>query len=565
MDMEMTENLNLTQKKLDPYGILQAYSEVYYSWLSQPEKIYTDFTELLELGMQVNAEVMKRAVGDPSTPVIPANAEDQFTDPSWQESPCHDFLKEAYLLNSYFALRKIASSPNVSQISKDRASFWTQQIFNALSPANFFFTNPKAVMTFLETGGKSMEDGLRLLAEDLIKQNISTVDASGFKVGENISTTKGKVVFRNDIFELIQYTPVTENVYSMPIVIVPPWINKYYILDLNSKKSMVQYLLNQQHTVFLISWRNPPASMRDTTFTDYLMDGILKATTVARQIAKSEQVHCVGYCVGGTALTTLIAWLNSRQQEVKHNPIAHFTLFCSLLTFEKPGGIDIFIDENIVEQMEASMDQLGYLDGKQMGQTFRLLRSNSLIWSYFTNSYLLGQKPMAFDVMYWNSDNTRIPAKVHSFYLRNYYLNNNLARKNALEIKQQKLDLAKITQPVYAVGTEQDHITPWKETFKSIQLLGGEKRYALSTSGHIVGIINPPSNPPKREYWVNSVHTQECADKWLAGQAQVKGTWWEDWATWLADKCGPLQAPPAMGSAEYQVIGDAPGVYVLEK
>lgn len=304
--------------------------------------------------------------------------------------------------------------------------------------------------------------------------------------------------------------------------------------------------------------------MKDTTFADYLMDGILKAINVTKSVCNVDQVHCVGYCVGGTALGTLLAWLNSGQQEVTKNPVASFTLFCSLFNFEHPGEIDIFIDEKIVTMLEESMAKLGYLDGKQMGTTFRLLRSNSLIWSYFTNSYLLGQQPMAFDVLFWNTDNTRIPEKLHSFYLRNYYLNNRLAQKDALEIKGQKLDLGKIKQPVYAVGTEQDHITPWKETFKSVALTGGEKRYALSTSGHIVGIVNPPVNPPKREYWVNEMQNNENPNDWIKKQTLRPGSWWEDWALWLNVKCGELTKPPAIGGGEYKILCDAPGKYVLE-
>ena len=564
--MEYKQNINAMQKSLDPLGVMQAYSDIYEGWVAHPAKIYPAMLEFLNLVGQVNMQVASRAAGGTSTEaVIPRTDEDAFKDPLWQENPYSDLIKEYYLLNKYWAQQIIANTPNAKETSKKRANFWTQQFFNALSPANNFLMNPRAIMTAIETGGKSVAEGLRLLAEDLSHQDIRMVDAAGFTVGKNIATTKGKVVYRNEIFELIQYTPMTESVHSTPIVIIPPWINKFYVLDLNQKKSLVHYLLQQQHTVFMVSWRNPNESMRNTTFTDYLMQGILQATTVAKSICQVEQVHCVGYCIGGTALGTLLAWLNSKQQEVKHNPIAHFTLFCSLFTFEQPGEIDIFIDENIIEMLEGMMAKAGYLDGKQMGQTFRLLRSNSLIWSYFTNSYLLGQAPMDFDVLYWNTDNTRIPEKTHSFYLRNFYLQNNLAKKHGLEIKGQKLDLSRIMQPVYAVGTEQDHITPWQETFKSVQMTGGEKRYVLSTSGHIVGIVNPPTNPPKREYWVGDLPADATAEQWRNKQSLIAGSWWEDWAKWLHDKCGELQAPPAMGNNTYPVIGDAPGTYVLEK
>lgn len=564
--MEAKQNTKFVSNKLDPFGIIQSYLEIYQSWLNHPEDWANDYLDFWQLLNKINWQIVKRANNQESdeTNIIPNSDNELLNDPIWQENPIADSIKEYYLLANYWLSKKISATKDVADISKKRANFWSQQVLNAFCPANFFALNPRAIMHFLETGGKSISDGLQILADDLTSQDISMVNTSNFKLGENIATTKGKVIFRNDIFELIQYAPITDSVHSMPILIVPPWINKFYILDLNSKKSLIQYLLAQKYTVFIISWRNVPATMRNTTFTDYLMQGILQAIMVSKSICQVEQVHCVGYCVGGTALGTLIAWLNSKQQEVKSNIVAHFTLFCSLFTFEQPGEIDIFIDQNIVAMIEDSMAKLGYLDGKQMGHTFRLLRSNSLIWSYFANSYLLGQAPMAFDVLFWNTDNTRLPEKMHSFYLRNYYLANNLAKKNSLEIKGQKLNLANITQAVYAVGTKQDHITPWKETFKSVALTGGEKRYVLSSSGHIVGIINPPVNPPKREYWVNNLNETDNADTWLDKQQLQRGSWWEDWNLWLTNKCGKLVNPPSMGNQEYKVLGDAPGTYVLE-
>ena len=554
--METAQNTQTIQKMLDPLGIAQSYIDIYYSWLSHPEKIYPEMMGFLDLATKINLQVFRRAFGEEVTgSIIPKSDDEQFKDPIWQENPFSDWLKEYYLLNHYWCTRQINSAEGVKELTKRRASFWSQQLFSALSPANFFLSNPRAIMRCIETGGKSVEEGLLLLANDIEQQNISMVDGAAFTVGENLGMTPGKVVYRNELFELIQYKPTTETVHSMPIVIIPPWINKFYILDLNKKKSMIQYLLDQKHTVFIVSWRNPPAAMRNTTFTDYLMKGILQATTVARSICKVEQVHCVGYCIGGTALSTLMAWLNSNQQEIKKSPIAHFTLFCSLLTFEQPGEIDVFIDENIVEMLEEKMAKVGYLDGKEIGQTFRMLKSTSLVWSYFTNSYLLGQAPTTFDVLFWNTDNTRLPEKMHSFYLRNFYLANNLAKKNALKINNQLMDLSRVKQPVYAVGTQQDHITPWKETFKSVQLIGGEKRYVLSTSGHIVGIVNPPTNPPKRDYWVNDVKAGDTAEESLGKQQIQAGSWWGDWTNWLKDKCGP----------EYPIICDAPGTYVVEK
>ena len=567
--MEIKQNSsNINTTNIDPLCVMQSYVEICNSWLSHPEELNSDVMEFMQLATKINLNIFNKFVNEnysTDNNIIPYANDEQLKDELWEKNPVSNLMKDYYLLVNHWLINKINASKDLDEITKKRASFWTQQILNSMCPANFFFLNPRAIQHFIETKGESLIQGFKLLLEDLSQQDISMVDQSKFKVGKNIAATPGKVIFQNEYFELIQYSPVTDKVHNIPILIVPPWINKFYVLDLNEKKSLIKYLLKNKFTVFLISWKNPPASMRNATFTDYLMEGILKAVNVTKEICNVEQVHTIGYCVGGTALGTLLAWLNSNQKEVKQNPIAHFTLFCSLFTFEQPGDIDIFIDEKIVDMLENMMAQQGYLDGKQMGTTFRLLRSNSLIWNYFTNSYLLGKKPMPFDVLFWNTDNTRLPEKMHSFYLRKFYLENSLAKKNQLEIKGQKLDLSKINQPVYAVGTEQDHITPWEETFKSILLTGGEKRYALSTSGHIVGILNPPVKPAKRQYWVNTVNTNASAESWLKKQTMHDGSWWEDWVAWLDDKCGKLVSPPSMGNAEYKIIYDAPGKYVLEK
>ena len=557
--------MQIIPKSIDPFGIMQSQLEIFTNWTNNPSRIYPELFNFFGLLNQINMQVCRRCMGEKvKDPILPNIYDERFQDEIWFENPIADFIKEYYLLSTHWIINLIFKTPETSELTRKRAAFWSRQLFNAMSPTNSFFLNPRAITRFFETGGKSLMNGLRMLVNDTITKDITMVNSEPFKVGQNIAATKGNVIFRNEIFELIQYTPVAEKVHTIPILIVPPWINKFYILDLNSKKSLIQYLLKQNYTVFIISWCNPQANMRNTTFEDYLFKGILQASEVVKAICKVEQIHAVGYCIGGTALATLMAWLNSGQQEIKNNPIAHFTLLCTLLTFENPGEIGVFIDEASIEYIERIMAKYGYLDGKKMEHAFRMLRSNSLVWSYFTTNYLLGKEPISFDILFWNTDGTRLPEKMHSFYLRNFYLKNKLA-KNTLSIENNTLDLGKVKQPVYAVGTEQDHITPWQETFKSIQLMGGEKRYILATSGHIMGILSEPVTPPKRRYWPANISAKITPESWLKMQEKKSGSWWEDWDEWLDPKCGKLQKPPTMGNEQYPIICSAPGTYVLKK
>jgi len=391
---------------------------------------------------------------------------------------------------------------------------------------------------------------------------VQMVDRSAFKVGQNLAATPGAVVYRNELLELIQYAPATAKVRTVPIVIIPPWINKFYILDLNEKKSLLRYLVSRGFTVFVVSWKNPTAAQADTTFEDYLMKGMRQAIDAARAISKVPQVHAVGYCIGGTALATLMAWFNREYPAESDVPVAHWSLLTTLVDFSRPGGIEVFIDEKTIEALEHMMDQQGFLDGRDMARSFRLLRSNSLIWHYFVHNYLYGETPPPFDVLYWNTDVTRMPRAMHSFYLREFYLHNKLVQKNALEIAGQPIDLGCIRQPLYAVGCEEDHIAPWKATFK-IGRIAAPVRYTLSSSGHILGIINPPAKPPKRWYWSGEIDA-ESAEEWHKHQKKIDGTWWEDWSAWLAKRCGAQIEARTPGSTEYPVLGAAPGTYVHE-
>jgi polyhydroxyalkanoate synthase len=433
-----------------------------------------------------------------------------------------------------------------------------------MAPTNFLLTNPVALRKAAETNGDSLTKGLRNFLDDLRAGNVRMTNPDDFQVGKNLATTPGKIVFRNRLLEVIHYTPAQEKVRSVPLVIVTPWINKFYILDLNAKKSLVRFLVAQGYDVYITSWKNPGADMRDVGFDEYLTEGIGSIVEVARSISQSRQVNMVGYCIGGAAVATYLAWAN-RHDAAEQVPIASASLLTTLVDYEKPGDIEVFLDEASVRWLSRSMDQKGFLDGKEMASAFRLLRSNSLIWHYVVHGYLYGETPPPFDVLYWNMDTTRMPAAMHKWYLHEFYLNNALIKKDALTIAGEKIDLARIVQPIYAVSAADDHIAPWKQTFRINNHVAGPRRYILSSSGHILGIVNPPVTPPKRDYWAGDAERHDSPDSWHERAEHRAGSWWEDWLTWLEPKSGKLRKPPPVATAQYPALADAPGVYVLEQ
>ncbi|MGA3116034.1 MAG: alpha/beta fold hydrolase [Syntrophobacteraceae bacterium] len=364
--------------------------------------------------------------------------------------------------------------------------------------------------------------------------------------------------------ELIQYSPKTETAFETPVVFIQPWINKYYILDITEEKSLVAYLLNQGFTVFMVSWKNPSPEMRNVAFEDYMLQGALKAVEVAREICRAKQVHAVGYCIGGTVLASLMAYLNRGPKDVAM-PIRDFTMFASLVDYSSPGELGVFVTEEAVSAIEEVIEKEGYLDKKYLAATFRSLRSNNLIWHYYVHNYLQGEVPPKSDFLFWNGDSTRLPAAMCSYYLREFYLNNNLVKKDKLVLGKRPIDLGRIRQPLYLVGTEQDHICPWKEAFKICNLVKGPKRFALSDEGHITGIVNPPSARSRRKYWISDVKETLTSDEWLSRQQEQRGTWWVDWVAWLSEKSDTRVEPPGMGNDKYPVLQKAPGSYVMEQ
>lgn len=491
----------------------------------------------------------------------PAGGDKRFAAPEWQSNPAFRVLRDLYLLASE-ALLQGAGEGSTSDPEEQKVNFHLRQFVDAMSPSLMLFSNPVALRRMVETGGASVADGMRNLLEDLRQGRLSMVDATAFAPGRNLATTPGKVVHRNKLIELIQYAPKTEQAYSKPLLLVPPWINKYYVLDLQPKNSMIAYLVAQGFTVFVISWKNPDASMEGTTIEDYMHLGPLEAADVAREITGSETLNVMGYCIGGTLLAMTLAWLAAQGNEKADGRFESATFIVSLQDFSRVGDTAVFSDEEGVNLIEQQMMERGYLDSKALSNMFNLLRANDLIWSNVVNNYLLGQKPPAFDLLYWNSDGTRMARTAHSWYLKNTYRENNLIKPGAVTLDGQKLDLGKITLPIYAVGAEKDHIVPWDSAWEITQLAGGKVRYVLASSGHIAGIINPPGG--KGTYWVNEAGAK-TADEWHRAAAAHNGSWWTDWSAFLAAHSGEKAAPPPLGSNAHPPLEDSPGQYVLEK
>ncbi|MDP1956709.1 MAG: alpha/beta fold hydrolase, partial [Rhodocyclaceae bacterium] len=415
----------------------------------------------------------------------------------------------------------------------------------------------------VETNGESLLRGFANFLADAQAGNIRMTRPDDFKVGVNLATTPGKVVLQNRLLEVIHYAPTAPATYRTPLLIVTPWINKYYILDLTPKKSLVRFLLGQGFDVYITSWKNPDVAMADAGFDDYMTEGIGAAIAAVQSISKSAKVHAAGYCIGGAALAAWLAWAN-RHHAAADVPVASATFLTTLVDYHKPGDVEVFLDEGSFKYLARNMEQKGFLDGKEMAAAFRLLRSNSLIWHYVVHGYLYGEKPQPFDVLFWNMDTTRMPAKMHTWYLRNFYLDNKLVKKDALEVAGHPLDLSRIVQPVYAVAAADDHIAPWQQTFRLNNWVAGPKRYVLSSSGHIFGIVNPVVNPPKREYWVGDAERHDSAADWQERAEHHAGSWWEDWMRWLKPQSGALGKPQAMANKSFPALADAPGTYVFE-
>jgi polyhydroxyalkanoate synthase len=552
------------ESNIDPLGMAVPLLHAQLAWATHPQELAEAAAELSTRVLALQWHSWQRMFGLPSEDVEKPHPDDtRFVDPVWQESATWDVAKEWYLLTTHHIQDMLYRSPGLSNRDRRRAAFWWRKWLNAMAPTNFLLSNPVALRKAVESNGESLLRGMRIFLEDALAGNIRMTRPDDFKVGVNLATTPGKVVLQNRLLEVIHYAPTATQTYRTPILIVTPWINKYYILDLTPKKSLVKFLLGQGFDVFITSWKNPDAAMADVGFDDYLTEGIGAAIAAVRSIAQSDKVHAAGYCIGGAALSAYLAWAN-RHYAAKDVPVASASFFTTLVDYHKPGDVEVFLDEGSFKYLANNMAQKGFLDGKEMAAAFRLLRSNSLIWHYVVHGYLYGEPPPPFDVLFWNMDTTRMPARMHTWYLRNFYLDNKLVKKDALEIAGQPIDLSCIVQPVYAVAAADDHIAPWKQTFRLNNLVAGPKRYVLSSSGHIFGIVNPVVNPPKREYWVGDTERHDNAEDWRERAAHHEGSWWEDWMHWLKPQSGALGKPQALSNRAYPARADAPGTYVLE-
>jgi polyhydroxyalkanoate synthase len=497
-----------------------------------------------------------RAVGLKTPgPLPPAGKDKRFADKAWEENAAFFATAQAYRLWSRFVDDLLALA-ELEEPWNGKATFALRAMVDAMAPTNFLPTNPAALKRAFETGGVSLMRGFRNFMTDLTTNGglPRKVDRSAFTVGKNIAATPGKVVFRNDLMELIQYAPQTETTYSIPLLSSPPWINKYYIMDLAPGRSFVEWAVQHGHTVFQISYRNPDASMGHVRLDDYLLDGPRTALDVINDITGSEKVNMVGLCLGGSLTAMLLAYLAAKGD----NRVNSATLLNTLVDFSEPGTLGTFSDPESVTRIEAKMAKRGFLDSNEMSRTFDFMRANDLIWSYVASSWLMGEDPPAFDILAWNDDGTRMPAAMHSFYLRACYIENQLAR-GVMTLADTPLDLGQVKVDAYVLSAKEDHIAPWKSAYKTTQLLPGKVRFTLSSSGHIAGIVNPPS--PKAVHWTNPNNPAD-PQAWLSKATEHKGSRWEDWTTWIADRAGTKREPPPMGSTKYQPVGDAPGKYV---
>src|SRR5215211_6695766 len=537
-------------------------------WLRSLQKPSTAFAlvdlnqDLWHAAVAVWQEAGQRWLGfDKSSPTTrKASGDKRFSAPEWHTNPVYRTLQQVYLLASDWLLEQ-SQADGMDEAERRRITFHLRQFVDAMSPTLILLSNPAALQKAIETGGTSVAAGAANLVADLNAGRLSMVDAEAFAPGHNLALTPGRVVHRNRLIELIQYAPTTEKVHKTPLLIVPPWINKYYILDMQPKNSMVRYLVEQGFTVFVISWKNPDASMDEIGIEDYLDLGPLEASDVVREITGSPTVNAMGYCIGGTLLTMTLAALAAKGD--KRFNSASFMV--SLQDFSRVGDTAVFMDEPGIDLIEQQMMERGYLDSREMSNMFNLLRSNDLIWANVVNNYLMGSKPPAFDLLYWNSDGTRMARAAHSWYLRNTYVENNLVKPGQITLKGEGLDLGRIRQDTYAVGTEKDHIVPWDAAWRITQLFGGDVRFVRASSGHIAGIINPPGG--KGMYWAREAGDAPASDpdQWLQSATQYEGSWWPDWTAWLTARSGKKGAPPATGSAKHPPLQGAPGTYVLEK
>lgn len=546
------------QDMVKTFGAVASY------WLADPNRAVELQSRLGKAYLDLWGAAARRLAGEESGPVVTPDPKDRrFADPEWSSNQFFDFIKQAYLLGTDWADHFVKDAEDLDPHTRQKAEFYVKQVANALSPSNFVLTNPELFRETLSSNADNLARGMQMLAEDIKagggELKIRQSDATKFEVGGNLAVTPGKVILENELMQLIQYAPSTPNVLKTPLLICPPWINKFYVLDLTPEKSFIKWCVDQGLTVFVISWVNPDEKLKDKDFEDYMRQGPLAAIDAIETITGESKVHTIGYCVGGTLLSITLAYMAAKND----NRVASATLFAAQVDFTHAGDLKVFVDEEQLEALEKRMAEKGYLEGSKMANAFNMLRSNDLIWPYVVNNYMRGKVPMAFDLLYWNSDATRMPAANHAFYLRQCYLNNTLSQSK-MTIANVKLDLKKVKVPLYNLATREDHIAPAKSAFLGSKFFGGPVKFVLSGSGHIAGVVNPPAKA-KYQYWTGGPAGSDSIETWLKTAQEHPGSWWPDWMDWLRSH-GTDEVPAREpGGSKLTPIEDAPGRYVKVK
>lgn len=549
----------------DPMNIRDAYISFFQQLYSDPDRLLEAQMEYASNWMHLWQESAKRFMGEPSEPLFPADGKDKrFKSPKWQENATFDFIRQSYLLTSQWLMKLAHDTKGLDEDTQRKVEFYTKQFADAMSPSNFLLTNPDVLQATLDTKGENLIRGFQNMLEDLERGHgqlkISTTNYDAFKLGENIATAPGQVIYQNDLMQLIQYEPTTQNVYKTPVLITPPWINKFYILDLRPDNSLIRWLVDQGHTVFVISWVNPTPELNTKTFDDYMKEGILDALDQIEKTIGEDRVNVVGYCIGGTLLATTLAWLSAKGMASR---IESATFLTTLIDFKESGDIRVFIDDAQINMLEQEMEEKGYFEAHNLKETFNLLRSNDLIWTFVVNNYLLGKEPFPFDLLYWNDDSTNMPGAMHSFYLRNMYRDNKLVQRGGITIDGVKIDVHDIATPSYFLSTKDDHIAPWKATYAATQLFKGPVNFTLAGSGHVAGVINSPK-ANKYSHWTAPKNPKN-PDEWFKTATQNEGSWWTHWGEWLAPYSGKKVPARKPGEGKLKPLEPAPGSYVKKK
>lgn len=538
-----------------------AFMEMTARLMADPAKLMQAQMSLWQDYMSLWQRTTQRLLGQEAAPVVaPAKEDKRFKDSAWDENALFDYIKQSYLLTARWLQSTVHKVEGMDDKTAKKVDFYTRQFVDAMAPSNFVLTNPEVLRATIESGGENLVKGLENLLGDLERGKgqlaISMTDYKKFEVGKNIAATPGQVVYQNELMQLIQYNPTTEQQHKRPLLIVPPWINKFYILDLRPANSLVKWLCDQGHTVFIVSWVNPDEHLATKTWEDYMTAGPLAAIDAIEQATGEREINMVGYCIGGTLTASTLAYMAEKGDD----RVKSVLYLVTLTDFTEPGELSVFIDEEQLAALEEKMNSQGYLNGQSMATTFNMLRANDLIWSFVVNNYLLGKDPFPFDLLYWNSDATRMPAAMHSFYLRNMYQRNLLVKPCALTLKGVEIDLGKIKTPTFMLSTREDHITPWKSTYAATQLYGGPVKFVLAASGHIAGVVNPPT-ANKYSHFLNNKLPKD-PEQWLAGAKQVEGSWWPEYAKWVQKYAGPKVPARQPGDGKLTPIEPAPGSYV---